>query len=103
MPWRLTPHQVASLHGMSPGLRSSAVASFGDRLLTFEAKPGTRANTVLHDPSYHFVAHEGGCAGLCCSSSVAARLGVHLPTHSLPAPALSTLPPLPRPPLQVAW
>lgn len=49
--------QVVSVHGMSQSLHGSVVASYGERLLVFDAKPSIRTGSVLHDAQFHFVAH----------------------------------------------
>lgn len=96
--------QVVSVHGMTPGLRSSIVASYGERLLVFEAKAGVRAHSVLHDATFHFVAHPGSVVtclhrsaieGSCSLVSGAANGAVHLWDLKVPpqnnAPALRML------------
>jgi hypothetical protein len=79
--------QVVSVHGMSAGLRSSIVASYGERLLVFEAKQGVRAHSVLHDATFHFAAHPGsvvtclhrsGIEGSCMLASGAANGAIHM-------------------------
>lgn len=58
------------MHGMTAGLRSSVIASYGERLLVFEAKTSVRANSVLHDALFHFVAHPGSVVTYLHRSSI---------------------------------
>ncbi|KAF8060010.1 hypothetical protein HT031_004948 [Scenedesmus sp. PABB004] len=53
--------QVVTVHGITPGLSRCAIASYGERLLIFEAKPelGETPDVVVHAATHHFVAHPG--------------------------------------------
>jgi hypothetical protein len=100
--------QVASLHGLRPGLRDSVAVAFTDRVLTFEARPDTRANSTLHDPRCARRVRGVGCCGRVrhtrappAPRTTHTSHGFHPRTRGIHAPQRTTPPappPTPAPP-----
>lgn len=46
---------------MNPGVRNTIMTSYGERLLLFSTKDSAKvpANTLVHMPTLHFIAHPG--------------------------------------------